>query len=278
MVKKFRRAAMEVSKSTEVKVGLMIGAGLALFMVTTILLGGSKRFLSATTEYKVQMESVAGVAVGSVVQLAGIPVGNVKHISFVSGSTGLEIVLQIDSNYQNRITEGTVAGVRTQGALGDKFIYITPGPADKTVLAEGTVIPTEKGGDLFSTIAESGDDFMKVFEVINQVNKLVANLNADGKSAQLMPNLVESSAELAKVLKNLNLILEETKGKDGKSNLAQSMASLQSVLGKIDKGQGTLGALINDSEIHDRIKSALGGSAQKDFMKNQARETIRKAN
>lgn len=269
---------MEVSKSTEIKVGLMIGGALALFMVTTILLGGSKKFLSSTVEYRVLMESVAGVGSGSVVQLAGIPVGNVKVINFISGTTGLEVVLTVEAAYQARITEGSVAGVRTQGALGDKYIYITPGPLDKPALQSGAAIPTEKGGDLFSTIAESGDDFMKVFEVINQLNNLVANLNAEGKSAQLMPNLVESSAELTKLLKNMNMVLEDVKGKDGKSQIAMSLASLQSVLSKVDKGHGTLGALINDSEIHDRIKSALGGSAQKDFMKNQARETIRKAN
>lgn len=269
---------MEVSKSTEVKVGLMIGAGLALFMVTTILLGGSKKFLSSMITLKVQMESVAGVGAGSVVQLSGIPVGNVTEIKFLPGSKNLEVVMQVESAYQDRLTEGSVAGVRTQGALGDKFIYITPGPSGSAVLPDGAVLPMEKGGDLFSTIAEAGDDFMKVFEVINQLNKLVANLNSDGKSAQLMPNLVDSTAELTKVLKNVNTMLEGLKGKDGKSDLVLAMASLQSVLSKVDKGQGTLGALINDSEIHDRIKTALGGSPQKDFMKNQAREAIRRSN
>lgn len=267
---------MEVSKSTEVKVGLMIGAGLALFMVTTILLGGNKALFSSTTEMKVVMDSVAGVGSGSVIQLAGIPVGNVKTINFIKDSSKLEVVLEIESSYKYRLTEGTVAGVRTQGALGDKFIYITPGPMDKPALPEGSILPLEKGGDLFSTIAESGDDFMKVFEVINQLNRLVANLNADGKSAQLMPNLVEASGELTKTLKSVNSILEELKGKDGKSDLAQAMAGLSSVMTKIDKGQGTLGALINDAEIHERIKSALGGGTQKDFMKSQAREAIKK--
>jgi phospholipid/cholesterol/gamma-HCH transport system substrate-binding protein len=266
---------MEVSRSTEVKVGLLIGAGLALFMITTLLLGGGKKFFTSIYTLKVRFDSVAGIAPGSVIQLLGIPVGNVKRITFVPNTALLEVDLEVEKEFQHRITEGSVAGVRTQGALGDKYIFITPGPDTASVLPEGSLLRSEEGGDFFSSLSKRGDDIQRLFDAVAEAHKLLANLNADGKSAQLMPNLVKSTDELHKMLANLNLVLQDVRANGGEGGLKSSLAHLDSVLRKVDRGQGTLGALINDPEIHERIKSALGGSSHNSFMKNQVRETIK---
>src|SRR5688572_14343836 len=115
MVKRFE---MNAKKSIEVKVGIMVGVGLALFMVTTLLLGGGKKVFTSTYTLKVQYDSVTGVVPGSVVQVLGLAVGNVSDVRFVSGSTKLEVLLEIEKAFQNRITKGSMAETKTQGALG----------------------------------------------------------------------------------------------------------------------------------------------------------------
>lgn len=266
---------MEISKSTEVKVGLLIGIGLALFMITTILLGGGKKVFTPVYSLNVRFESVAGIAPGSVVQLLGITVGNVKRISFVPESPMLEVELEIEKDYQHRITEGSIAGVRTQGALGDKFIFITPGPDTAPIVAEGALLRTEEGGDLFTALSKRGDDVQRLFDAVTEMHRLLANLNADGRSAQLMPNLVKSTDQLHRVLSNLNHLINDVRGTGEENRLRSSLTHLDSVMRKIDRGQGTLGALINDPEIHERIKSALGSSDRGSIMKTQIRETIK---
>lgn len=263
------------SRSTEIKVGIMVGVGLALFIISTLMLGGGKKFFTSTYTLKVKYPSVAGVAPGSVVQLLGMPVGNVSKISFLPDSSHLEVEMIIESAFQERITVGSTAGVRTQGALGDKFIFITPGQSP-IPLNDGDSLVAEEGGDIFSTITSRGDDIKKVFDIINEAHLLLVNLNSNGKSSQLMPNLVKASDELGQVLGNLNLLLKDVRGDGPESGkLKNSLAHLESVLKKIDKGSGTLGALVNDPDIHERIKAVLGGSNHSNFMKNQVRETIR---
>ncbi len=260
-------------KSIEIKVGLMVGVGLALFMITTLLLGGGKKVFTSTYQLKVLYDSVAGVTPGSVVQVSGIPVGNVVALNFVSGSSQIEVVMEIEKSFQYRITQDSVAGARTQGALGDKYIYITPGSESNPPMKDGETLTTEKGGDIFATLAEKGDDIQNVFNVFKEFKTLLANLNADGKSAQLVPSLVKTTDEMQHMLSAMRSAIQGSS--DGSGGLKGSISHLDSVLKKIDKGSGTLGALINDPEIHDRLKTALGGSSHSTFLKNQVRETIR---
>ena len=58
--------------------------------------------------------------------------------------------------------------------------------------------------------------------------------------------------------------------------LEKSVEKLDSVLTKIDKGQGTLGALINDPSLHQQLKALIGGSARKDHVKSLLRTSIEK--
>ncbi len=83
---------MEHSRSLEMKVGLAVGIGLFLFIVTLFLLGGDSLFRS-TYFLKVRFDSVQGLGPGSVVQVLGIPVGNVVGIEVVPSEEANNIVV-----------------------------------------------------------------------------------------------------------------------------------------------------------------------------------------
>jgi phospholipid/cholesterol/gamma-HCH transport system substrate-binding protein len=55
-----------------------------------------------------------------------------------------------------------------------------------------------------------------------------------------------------------------------------SMDKFDRVMTKIDKGEGTLGALITDSSIHDQLKTMLGGSQRKSQVKDMLRHSLEK--
>jgi phospholipid/cholesterol/gamma-HCH transport system substrate-binding protein len=62
----------------------------------------------------------------------------------------------------------------------------------------------------------------------------------------------------------------------GAEKMKDSIARLDSILTKIDRGDGTLGALINDPSIHNQLKSYLGGSQRKNNIKSLLRTSIEK--
>jgi phospholipid/cholesterol/gamma-HCH transport system substrate-binding protein len=249
---------MEQSKALQFKVGLLVGGGLLLFLTTVIMLGGDSLF-SQTYTLKVKLDQAQGLAGGSVVNILGIKVGNVKSIDIVQqeGLNVIEVSMKINRSFQKKITSGSLAGIRTQGALGDKYVYIVPGDASLTPLEDGGYLQPEGKGGLLDTLAESGDKIEKVFKIVDEIHILMQNINGEGRSQMLMSNLAASS-------ENLKKLSFETQ---------RTTKSLTSILEKIDNGTGSLGALVNDRSVYEGIKQFIGGSQDK-YIKNVIRQTI----
>ena len=257
---------MESREKTDIKVGVFVAFGLAALLISILLLGGNRYLFSNFVVYKTQMKQVQGLSSGSVVALAGMPVGNVSAIYFDSESDLLDLDLKIDDSYIFRITEGSKVSVRTQGALGDKYIYITPGPISNTPLEIGSYLESLDSPDLFDVLSDKAPDLATALDVLKEARKLLSNLNHENRSALLMENLVSSS-------KNLDKVLDDIRG-DDKQKLKAALTHLSNILKKIDGGHGTLGALINDPTIHQKLLKLLGDTPRNKYLKPLIRATI----
>jgi phospholipid/cholesterol/gamma-HCH transport system substrate-binding protein len=258
---------------TELKVGIGVGLGLLLLVVTVLLLGGDKSFLSSTYILKVPFEKIDGLSAGSIVRLSGFEVGNISNIEFSENDTKLVVNLKILKIHQDRITTNSVAGLRTQGALGDRYVYITPGEPGGTPLKNGDYIKPEVSSDLFTTLTQRGDDLSKIFDILKEIDKFTKAMNRDGRSEKMFNNLESASQHFSQSMEKFNLVLTDLRGEDGK-NLKVISKDLKSVLEKIDNGSGTLGGFINDPTIHEKIKAFLGGTKRNDYMKSVIQKTI----
>ncbi len=258
---------MESQTQSEWKVGVFVTIGLISLAFTILALGGDQMFLVSKMQLKVKFPQVQGLAKGSVVSLSGVIIGNVRHIEFVENDGQLEVTMDIDRSYHSRIPQGSTASVKTQGALGDKYIYIEPGSLTSPPIQEGGYLTAHTGGDLFDVISKRGAELAGVLEVIKEVQTLFQNINRNGRSAQLVDNLLQSSH-------NLNLFLVEARGAL-KETRGGTLRRLESVLTKMDEGQGTLGALLNDPHLHNRLSTLLGEQPRHQFLTPLIRDTIR---
>lgn len=57
-------------------------------------------------------------------------------------------------------------------------------------------------------------------------------------------------------------------------NLDRSLVKLERIIDKVDRGEGTLGALINDKSIHERIKNILGAGQKSQQVKNILKSSV----
>lgn len=269
---------MERQIANEIKVGIFVAAGLVVLMVSILLLGGDQMFLTSTFELKARFPQVQGLSRGSVVALAGFPVGNISKIEFEPNSKSLIVTLDIDREFKNRITEGAYAAVRTQGALGDKYVFIEPGPLEESPLKEGQFIEVNNEGDILDVITEKTKDLSKLVDVVNETHILLRALNKDGRSALLMGQMVDTTKEMKAFLKQARLLVTDVRGHNDKdAKLKQSLTHLTNILEKVDKGEGSLGALINDPSLHERLVSILGERPRNKFLKPLIRDSIRKS-
>lgn len=242
---------MEANYNTQLKVGLFTLVGLVILVGSILLLGGGQFLFRDTYTLKVHFDQVQGLSRGSVVSLTGIPVGNVDSISFIPNSDYLEVSLSIDESFKSRITQGSEASVKTQGALGDKYIYITPGKADSRPLQEGGLLRAGETTDFIDQIASESEKLSGVGDVIEELNILLRNLNHNDNSKKIVRNLSDGSEAIEQFF---------TKAE------GETLMRLNSILRKIDNGEGTLGELINDPSIHQKIMSFLGESKRNQFL------------
>lgn len=257
---------MESSLKHEVKVGIFTLFGVVLFCISIILLGGDKMFFTRMYQLKVRLPQVQGLARGSVVSLSGLQIGNVDEIGFTSGSSEVELTLSVEESVRARITEGSMASVKTQGALGDKYIYIQPGPADAKPLTDGAFIETDKSPDFLDMISSKGAEMGEVVEVIKEARLLLQSLNHENRVGRLMNNLVDATGEMKSVMSEARETFRLMK--------TEAIQPMANVMKKVDSGQGTLGALINDPSLHNRLQSFLGESPRNRFLKPLIRDSI----
>lgn len=267
---------MESSFKQEIKVGIFVLLGLVVGMGSILLLGGDQMFLRPKYKLYVTFDQVQGLARGSIVSLAGLPIGNVSNLDFKSDSRSIRITMNLDRSYSDRITDLSYATVKTQGALGDRYIYIEPGPPGGKSLTAGDTVHSEAPRDLMDIIAQRGDDLGEVVEVIKEVHILLRALNDQNRSTLLMNNMVTSSSELTQLLRETRNLVRDIRGQSANENKLQlSLTHLTNILKKLDEGEGTLGAIINDPALHERLMSLIGESPRNQFLKPLIRETIR---
>lgn len=265
---------MESKMSTQIKVGIFFTLGVVATLVSIFFLGADKALFSNYIRFHAHFEQVQGLAPGSVVSLAGITVGNVEKIDFISEKNKLNVVLKIDEKYVDRIRLGSEVDIRTQGALGDKYIYVIPGPLSADNLKEGDILPVAKATDIISVLSEKGGEAGKIFDVISELSKTTKAINHDNRMEKIMANLESMTEKMNRSSVTAETMLNKIADQKPGDRIGQSLDRLDSILGKIDRGQGSFGAFINDPTIHDRLKALLGGSSRKTGVENLLRTSV----
>ncbi len=267
---------METQKRVQMIVGGFLLFGLAAIMTTVFMLGADRALFKHYARLHAYFDQVQGLDRGSVVSLSGVAVGNIESIEFVGERKALDVTMKVEDRFLARIPVGSQVEIRTQGALGDKFIFIIPGPTSEKTVADGSALEIATATDLFSIISERSKEAGKVFDIINELHKMAVTINGDRKLEKIMSNLSKASDSLAETSEHAHQFTSSMTAESGQ-RLTKAVERFDSIMTKIDKGQGSLGALINDSSVHDRLKAMLGGNSRKSQVKDLLRNSIEKA-
>lgn len=245
---------------TQTKVGAFLAIGLFILLGSIFMLGSNKSYFQDVFVLRAYFDSVQGLNKGSIVSLAGVKVGNVDQIKFDSNRNLVEVLIRLDSEFKNKIRKDSRLELRTQGALGDKFLFITPGSNISEFLKNNDEVLADYGNDILAILNKRGSEGEKVFDVINEIHLLLKSMNAQNKIPNLIGKLDSAAGNLSEASQRINLTLKS-------GTLDRSMAKFEKIMDKVDKGDGTLGALINDRSIHERIKSILGAGQKNQQVK-----------
>lgn len=252
-------------------IAITVAAGFVVFM------GGGSIF-GRELKVRTTFDDVRGLNIGAPVFLSGIQVGRIASIEFPSPTgtqaadspTGtptpadaeeqkIHVFISIFSQYRERVRKDSEASISTQGVLGDKVLTLSPGTIAAGAAEKNAVIASQKAKELGDYFKQGANVVEDISAVAKNLNLLISEIYASGKVKSILSNLDKTTANLAVATKE---------------DIGPALKSFRTILAKIEKGDGTLGALINDSSLHEDMRILLGGAKRSQVVRFLVRQAI----
>lgn len=249
---------MHRSTEIEIKVGIFVALGIALTMISVILLGGGKSIFARNLNFRTRFASSEGLIVGGNVRLAGVKVGQINEIAVLPESNQVEVRFTVASKYSESVREDSTVGVATMGVLGDRYIVVNMGTPGKPTAKSGAELPSEDSKGLKDYLNNADEVLGRLKSSLGYMESILGSFKRDGRAENFFRNMSTFSTNVT----------------DGTKNVRVSMDHMRSIMAKIDGGQGTLGALVNDPSLYDDLKALLGGANRNKVLKYFIRKSV----
>lgn len=141
-----------MTATRETAVGIFVLLGLLCTAWLTIKLGRMEIITGEGYELSARFNSISGLRVGADVEMAGVPVGKVAAIRLDTARSQAVVILRL--NKEVRLSDDTIASVKTSGLIGDKYINLATGGSEKNLEAGGEIHETESALDIESIIGK----------------------------------------------------------------------------------------------------------------------------
>ena len=267
---------MDLHYKQEATVGALVLVGVLLFIGGTMWLGG-KRFSRRPT-VAVQFSDAGTLKRGSPVRVSGVELGMVDDIEY-QGYGRVVVRLHLDEAVDPR--KDAAAELATVGLVADAVINFNPGSAPDPLPRDTVIVGTVQRGfmDLGNTLGtqaqtvlgglsqlqfkEISEDLRRTLAAFERIARVYSNTSS-GPIADMtttMKSLQQVSARIDSTLQAANLDRTLRTADSLMSSLtrlsadARSTASkLDSVLARINRGEGSLGLLMSDTTLYQNAQ------------------------
>jgi phospholipid/cholesterol/gamma-HCH transport system substrate-binding protein len=214
---------MQQKAQQKIKVGIFATAMLGLLLVGIFLIGRNKNLFQRTFLLYGTFKNVGGLQVGNNVRFVGIDVGTVESIDILSDTTA-RVALRIKEKVKPFIKKGSVAGISTDGLMGDKLITISSGTENVTPVKDRDTIRTvdpmnyDRVLDRLSGVAENAEIITEQLAgIATQINQGKGSIGRLLYSDSLATSLEGTMTEAKKTVKSIR------KGSEGFSENMEAL-------------------------------------------------------
>ena len=127
-------------------IGFLAFGWLALQLGEVPWLTGSKMYM-----LNAEFNNIAGIKAGADVQISGVTVGKVRQLNLSKDNLA---AVEMALNNEVKIPVDSIASVKSQGIIGDKYIQISVGGDEKNYKPGETIVDTESAVDLEALISK----------------------------------------------------------------------------------------------------------------------------
>lgn len=250
------------------KAGIFLFSGVVLILATILAMGGAKTIFEKSISLHVVVPDAGGLAKGAYVRSGGLKIGRVSEIEFSENYQDIKVTMLINKDFQPRIHEDALVKMQTQGVLGDKFLEIAGGSADKPVVQDGQMIQAEAGKDLSAIFAEGSNAVQLLKENLANLKVITNAMAKKNQMDSIMKDLAETTS-------NMKEFSKQMKAGSALAELNQTLKNIRVVSEKVKNGEGTIGALFSDSSLYEDLKHLIGGANRNNVLKFFVRQAVK---
>ena len=248
----------------KVRLGLFVIGGLAIFIIAIFIIGKQKNLFNPVFKLTSTFSNVSGLQVGNNVRFSGINVGTVDNIVIIN-DTSVRVDLVIKKEVWQFIKSDCKVTLGAEGIIGDKIIIITPGSTDAPLAKEGQTLTSVDPIETSAIIARLDETAKNAEDISKQISGITYDINrGNGTLSRLIQdsilaeNLNQTIANLNKFSKGLtgsDVVMSSLKVSAGNAENISKQLSI--IMDKINRGDGTLGRLIQDSTIAENLNQTV---------------------
>lgn len=238
--------------------GSFVILGLILFIFSFLALTSEESFVKRKDAYYTLVDDAQGILFGSMVSFSGIDIGHVSNITYVPESQKIRIDFKVSKKYSPFLTTNSLVSLKTQGALGDRFVYISTQEPGGKILENGSLIAADNKPDIMDQIGSKLSDFEQLSSTLKKVDLIITSLLEGADFKTLGKNMEITFKNLAQAT----------------SGISPTVHYLNSFLDAINSQKGTLGQLIYDPTIHNKIVNLLGEEKEESYLHSLMQKSI----
>ena len=163
----------------EFRLGGFILVALICFGAAVFLIGSREAMFHWSYRLDTQFDNVAGLEEGAPVRVGGIRKGIVKHIALPLKPGGkVRVEMSLERATLDVVKQDSVAAIKSEGLLGDKYIEIAFGTPDARNVKSGDTIASNPPIDISNLIAKTDGILDTAGVAVENVKNLSGNLDS----------------------------------------------------------------------------------------------------
>jgi phospholipid/cholesterol/gamma-HCH transport system substrate-binding protein len=245
-------------------VGAFVIGGILLFGAGLFLIGDRRLLFEPQFEINTTFGKVTGLQVGTRVRLAGLDAGEVLEIRIPSRPSDRFLVrMRLREDLRPLVRTDSTCAIQTDGIVGNAFIQISVGTDAAAPVSPGTTLPGTDPIEFADLIQEGRDTFRVISrEVLDLKDDVSVAVLALTETIETANGVIGGVGRDVGVLTATSVRVAE----DARATLADA----RSLVDGIKAGRGTVGQLLTDDTLYQRIA---GVSREAEQTMRNVRET-----
>jgi len=233
---------MEISAGQKIKTGAFVLVSLILLLIIIFLIGKQKNMFGGTFSVQAHFKNISGLKEGNYVRYAGINVGTVDNIAMLNDTTVM-VTLLLENDIRPYIKEDAMAGIGSDGLMGDKLVTIAPGNSSSAIVKDGGKIKAVNPVD--------------VDRIVNNLSKISDNAEAlTGSLANVMTKINNGEGSFGRLVNDDKLV----------RNLEGTLSSAKETVGTVKK---------TATSVNDNMEAAKHSFLLRGFFRKREKKRIK---